>query len=324
MSRTRAIEEAAQDVQLWASQWVMEREMSDNWSETDQTCLDNWLQESSSHRVAYWRAKHAWNKTERMVALRPSARWEGDTRNGRARSIFTRVSAAAIILSAAAFAISRGVAPTYVTYTTPIGGHKVLSLSDGSHIELNTNSVLRVSNAQGHREAILDSGEAYFDIKHDAAAPFLIKVGGRRIVDVGTRFIVRTEAGSVKLSMLEGRVTLSAAKENSGAPTELKGGEVAVATLSATTVFKLSGQALSDTQSWRQGHLVFRHVPLSEAIAEFNRYNRNQLVVANADAAKLKIHGSFRTDDVQGFADIVQEVLHLQVSHVGDKIVMSR
>lgn len=324
MSQTRAIEEAALDVQLSASEWVMEREMSENWSEADQAHLDTWLQEFPSHRVAYWRAKHAWNKTERMVALKPRIRREGDARNGQVRSIFTRVSAAAIILSAAAFAISRGVAPSYTTYATPIGGHKVLSLSDGSHIELNTNSVLRVRSAQGQREAILDSGEAYFDIKHDAAAPFLIKVGGRRIVDVGTRFIVRTNADNVKVSMLEGRVVLSAAKDNSGTPTELKGGEVAVATASTTRVFKLSEQALSDTESWRQGHLVFRHVALSEAITEFNRYNNNQLVVADADAAKLKIHGSFRTDDVQGFADIVQEVLHLQVSHVGDKIVMSR
>jgi len=324
MSQATATDEAAQDVQMAASLWVMEHVMADGWSEADQSRLDNWLRESPSHRLAYWRANHAWNKTERMVALNHPVRKKSVPIHRRFRSIIARVSAAAIVLSAAAFAISHALAPSYTTYATAIGGRKVLALSDGSRIELNTNSKLRVSDARGKRKAILDSGEAYFDIRHNATAPFLIMVREHRIVDAGTRFLVRVDADNVKVSMLEGRVTLSAVKEKPGSPTELKGGEVAIATPTTIRVFNPTPQALADTESWRQGHLIFRHVALSEAVAEFNRYNTRCLVVANAGAAKLKIHGTFRTDDVQGFADIVQEVLHLQVSRLGDEIVMSR
>jgi transmembrane sensor len=326
MSDARIADECAQDIQMRASEWVMEREVADTWSEDDQARLDHWLKESVAHKVAYWRANHAWNKTGRIVALKVSPEQSSPiTQRGALGSTFLRVIAAVIVLCIVGVATSYIFAPTaYTTYATTIGGRKILTLTDGSHIELNTNSVLRVSRNAPAREVVLDSGEAYFDIKHDAMKPFVVVAGGRRIVDVGTRFLVRSDADGLKVSMLEGRVVLGVSEGSAQLSSKLEAGDVAIATHTTTRIFKSTTQSLADTASWRRGYLVFRHVALSDAIAEFNRYNSDRLIVANVDAAKLKIYGTFRTNDIQGFADVVQEVLHLQVSRLGDKIVMSR
>jgi transmembrane sensor len=323
MNDSRAAETRARDVQMRASEWIMEHEVATDWSEEQQARLDIWLQEAAAHRVAYWRAKHAWNKTGRMVALRAPEK-EGTAYKSRRffASMRSRVTIAAVALAVVATGISYIFAPSYTTYATAVGGRKIVTLSDGSRIALNTNSVLRVADER--HEAVLDSGEAYFEIRHGADRPFAVIAHGHRITDLGTRFLVRIDQDSRKVSMLECRVTFGASEKNTSASVELKGGDVAVATGSTMHVFKASPQVLTDAASWRLGRLVFRHVALGDAIAEFNRYNARQLVVANADAAKLKIYGTFRTNDVQGFADVVQEVLHLQVNQLGDRIVMSR
>ena len=61
-----------------------------------------------------------------------------------------------------------------MTYATAVGGHKTLTLGDGSEVELNTDTIVRMPKVAGQRQVILDKGEAYFQIKHDAENPFIV------------------------------------------------------------------------------------------------------------------------------------------------------
>ena len=56
------------------------------------------------------------------------------------------------------------------------------------------------------REIWLDKGEAYFQVRHDAAHPFVVMAMGHRVEDVGTKFVVRRRADSIEITMLDGRV----------------------------------------------------------------------------------------------------------------------
>jgi len=316
----------AGEIQLRAAQWVVER-ASVVWAEEDQQRLDAWLRESTAHEVAYWRAKHAWEKADRVVALKsPLQRGERQQARGTPnRSGLFRIAAVACglaVLGVTAFEMNK--APAYTIYSTPVGGRKILSLADGSRIELNTDTVLRLSRERGTRVAFLDRGEAFFDIRHDTAHPFTIEARGRRIVDVGTKFLVRNGQERLEVSMLEGEVTLSAPKNSGDRPSKLTAGDVAVATATSTVITKEPGPAIADAASWRQGMLVFRHTTLADAVAEFNRYNDAQLVVVGDRAGNMKIDGKFRTHDVETFAEVAKDVLHLNVQKVGEKTVMSR
>lgn len=316
--------DTAHDIQMRASRFVVEQSADDGWSAEDQASFDAWLATSTAHQVAYWRAKQAWGRADRAVALKtPSVAERAEKRKSRQGPL--RVAAALGVLAITGVAASFLFAPqNYNVYSTPVGGRKILTLADGSRIELNTDTVLRLFNETGKRQAILVRGEAYFDIKHDEANPFTVEAEGRHIVDVGTKFLVRGGHGHLKVSMYEGAVILSAPRNSDDAPAELTAGDIAVATATSTTISKPPAETLADAASWRSGLLVFRHTTLAEAAEQFNRYNRTQLSVEGREAASLTISGKFRIHDVKTFAEVAQDVLHLHVRALGDKTVMTR
>ena len=97
---------------------------------------------------------------------------------------------------------------TYTIYATDIGGRKILSLSDGSKIELNTDTSLRIAKGSGGRRVWLDKGEAYFEINHNAAWPFIVTAGTHRVTDLGTKFTMHETGNWLEVALLEGSARL--------------------------------------------------------------------------------------------------------------------
>ena len=203
-----------------------------------------------------------------------------------------------------------------------MGERKTLTLGDGPRIELNTNTILRTAAAGNARKVWLEKGEAYFSVKHDAAHPFEVIAQGRRITDLGTRFNVRSDAGQLKVAVLQGRVSFQ--EKNGGDHIELKPGDVVVAEAGKLSLARVPTEDLTDRLSWRSGKLMFHHTPLSQVAAEFNRYNNTKVVIASEGARELTINGTFATQDVQAFGRIAQTILGLKVDNQGTKIVISR
>jgi transmembrane sensor len=58
---------------------------------------------------------------------------------------------------------------------------------------------------------------------------------------------------------------------------------------------------MSRKLAWTQGRLWFDRVTLAEAVAEFNRYNRRQLVIDDPAIESFHIGGTFDTQDVDNF-----------------------
>jgi transmembrane sensor len=314
------------EVQMAASRWVIDRHIAENWSMEDQARLDDWLSASVANKIAYLRADHAWSRTARAAALRrptpgrsPSGS-EGGSQFKRMR-LFATLGAIALL---GAVAVQYFRSPSYSAYTTSIGGRQVLSLSDGSQIELNTDSAVRVVDRNGTREVIVDKGEVYFDVKHDPVHPFSVLAGDRRINDLGTKFLVREQADRLEIALLEGRVRVDAPNGSGKRATNMGPGDVAVATSESTTISKHLPAVLSNQLSWRQGVLVFHHTALAEAAAEFNRYNSHKVVIADPSVGKLEINGKFRTNDVEMFTDTTADILGLHVEKLDDKTLMAR
>src|SRR5690606_38929111 len=100
----------------------------------------------------------------------------------------------------------------------------------------------------------------------------------------------------------------------------LTGGDIAVASERSTLVTTHSVQEVEDALSWRTGTLTFDDAPLAEAAAQFNRYNRQQLVLADADVAAMRIGGAFPASDPVAFARLLRDAYGLKVQ-IGDDIV---
>lgn len=316
---------AAHDVRARAAEWL-ERRVSDDWGNKDQAELDAWLAESATNKVAYMRVSAAWNKADRIVVLKtPAFRSAAPAPRKGIFSTSFRVAAALIAVSAIGIGAAQYLTkPDGAVYSTAVGGHKTITLSDGTRIELNTNTSLRIALKDDRRSVVLDKGEAFFQVTHDASRPFTVTAGNHRITDIGTEFVVRQEPGEVKVSLVEGRAQF----ENIGAagskPAVLAPGDVVVATAEDFRVTRKPVRELDETMAWRHGSLIFFHTSLAEAAKEINRYNEQKIVIADADAARLKINGTFPANNVRLFGRVAQVVLGVSVENKGGEVVISR
>jgi transmembrane sensor len=315
---------AAKDVKAAASAW-RERQDREDWNAEKQTAFDAWLAEDYSHKIAFLRVDAAWARTERLVALRGPLPEAAEPARAQI-PLLAKLAAALIFTAAIGFGGARYFAqPQDRTYSTPVGGHEVVSFADGTRIELNTNTVLRTRMTTQERMVWLVRGEAFFKVRHDAAHPFTVMVGGRRVTDLGTEFRVLKDGKRTEVAVVQGKVRFEAPDAQAPMQTAvLTPGDVATATAGSMLLTKKSEQALTNELSWRRGVLVFRYTPLSEAVAEFNRYNQTRIVVADAGAAKLKIYGTFRATHIEDFTALAQMVLGLHVKTNGNEILITR
>jgi len=320
-----ASEKGASAIELEAAQWIERREFGD-WCETDETELGAWLDQSLSHRVAYDRLDFGWQKAGRLTVLRqgqlrPAAKATAPT----VRPILSKFAVVAGVAAAAIAGWFELSSPAQVTYATSVGGREIVRLVDGSQIELNTNTAIRISDRRNRREVWLDRGEAYFEVTHDAAHPFIVTAGNVRLTDLGTKFSVRRNDDRLKVAVSEGGVRL----ETDGDPAkdrvlDLAPGQVALATASGVSIQREEKTELKNALAWRSGVLVFHHTTLADAAAEFNRYNHRQIEITDPKIARLEIGGTFPTTDVDGFAEVSRDVLRLRVVRDGDAIRISR
>jgi transmembrane sensor len=315
----------ASAVDRQAADWASAKRSPKDWSEASQKELEAWIAQSLAHRVAFLRMDMAWQRAERIAALRtPMRPAPGPNQTGPAirRRIVIALGLVALL---GAFA-GQYLGPSHVQLIeTPKGGQEKITLADGSLIELNTDTALKVKLGARERTVELIRGEAYFEIKHDVARPFSVMAGDRRIVDLGTKFVVRLAPDQLTVSLLEGKASLERINSNAAQRSVvLSPGDVALATSDATRISKVTARDLADSLAWRRGSVVFHYQRLDTAVAELNRYGGPQLVIADADSAKLLISGTFLTNKPEDFAGIAHEIFGLRVQHRNNSLILSR
>ena len=315
----------AREVKAAAAQWFERRNFWD-WSAENETQFTEWLNASFAHRAAYVRVEGAWKRTERLTVLKSSVRRSAQAQPRERTSLWFLGAAATMAAAAIVGAIAYWPAPQpeTQTYTTMVGGRETLALTDGTKIDLNTDTQLRTQITARQRKVWLDKGEAYFQVRHDAAHPFVVIAGNHRVTDLGTKFVIRRDATKMEVALVEGRAQVDALNSKTNAPSvEMVPGDIVVATANRIETRKKPVAALSTDLAWRQGLLIFKRSTLAEAAAQFNRYNREKLVV-DGSAAQLKIGGTFQSDNITDFAEVAREVLGVHVARRGDQTVISR
>lgn len=313
-------------IRSMAQDWVVQRCAGSDWSDERQKELDRWLAQSPAHLIAYWRMEAAWDSAQRLAAVDEPMRLLSRRRQPAFRIHLGKIAAAvALVAALGAAALTQFREPAEKVYATPIGGQMTIKLADGSEIQLNTNSRLRLSPDQTRRQATLERGEAYFIIKHDAQRPFELTAAGHLVTDLGTKFSVQTENGKLEVALIEGMAKIESLHSPAKSTTAiLRPGDVALATATTLSLKAKPIARLQEQLSWRQGILTFKNVTLAEAAATFNRYNDTQIVIADSSVGKLTLYGTFPTGGVSAFADAAQAYFDLRVRNRKSEIVISR
>jgi len=348
----------AERIESVAADWLARRD-SGTWTDTDQHTLDAWIAESIAHRVAWLRLASAWQRGDRLSVLRaPPAMTPAPsqapatapaastgvipiplptsagprasahaTRPSRLPRFSTQRIAAGLLMAAAGCSwLGWKYTQDWQSehYATAVGARQSVSLPDGSVLTLNTATHLRtVVNANG-RKVWLDDGEAYFDIAHDKAHPFVVMAGDRRITVLGTRFLVRRQGDQVNVVVEEGRVQIASTQSEKGVePTVITRNQAAVTHANNVLVMSKAPKQIDDELSWRQGKLVFDQTSLGDAAAQFNRYNERKLVIADPALARIRIGGSFDANNMGGFVALLKQGFGLVAQENGNEIRIS-
>lgn len=316
----------AKDIKARAAAWL-ERKDSGDWTGKDQLELEAWLAESNANLIAYRRVSEVWGRTERLAALRPPSNNRAvlPKRSNKGPLVFRALMGVAALALLGVIGATTWRPSEAQSYTTAVGGRDILSLPDGSRIELNTDSSVRVSDAPNERKVWLDRGEAYFQVVHDASRPFVVIAGNRRVTDIGTKFVMRREPGKLQLSVVDGKVQFESGEDKSQARSAVLGaGDTVTATANAVVVKRKSTAELTNELSWRQGVFVFRRTTLEDAAQQYNRYNRLKIAITDPEIAKLTISGTLPTNNVEAFVGVARNFFSIEVEHRDGEIVLSR
>ncbi len=319
-----------QAIEAQAANFLEQRDTAD-WNTRSEQDLNLWLQQSPAHRAAYWRLKAAWQQAERLAALKapalktvpPVSTYRPTIQHPRSNTLFRAAAALCVImLIGAATLMFWQPQPSTRTYVTAIGERRTLHLPDGSSVEMNTDTILHVARDNA-RKVWLDRGEAYFDIVHNDTKPFIVTMGDHRVVDLGTKFLIRRDAGRSEVALIEGAAQLETADKTAG-PAILSPGDVAYANETRVLVKRGEQTSIKNALAWRAGMVVFERATLAEAASELNRYNQKQIIILDPAAARLTIHGRFPATDTAAIVNVAQDVFNLRIQQKDNEILISR
>jgi transmembrane sensor len=177
------------------------------------------------------------------------------------------------------------------SYSTGVGESRRIALEDGSTIQLNTDSNVRMMFSSQRREAHLFRGEALFAVEYDAQRPFDVVTPCGTMRALSTTFAVYARPnGTCDLIVEKGRVR---------APSRAKHQTVSRHQIAfigdRVDVQQLTLPELQRRLAWTHGLLMFENTRLAEAVAQFNRYNKTQLVV-DPRVENIAIGGRRRSD----------------------------
>ncbi len=333
--------ESSEVVETMAARWLA-RQDTGEWTAADQSALENWLEESTAHTVAYVRLEAAWARADRYKVLgagvpagqvpRPEAfelsayfsrRGLRQPRHGLSR--LRALSAGVVVVLGAAVALylasNRG-----PDYKTPVGGTASVPVADGSHVTLNTDSAIRVLLTSTERHVQLDQGEAYFEVARDPARPFVVSAGTKRVVVLGTKFSVRRLGNNLRVAVTEGKVRIEEQPLLTGAAqslTMLAAGNIANTEEGSILVQRESPAEVEESLSWRSGYLTFRENTLRDAVAEFNRYNSRRMVIEDPAVGDIRLSGRFRTTENDAFVRLLEGGFPIHAERLDHEIILT-
>ncbi|MDB5086389.1 MAG: hypothetical protein JWR09_383 [Mucilaginibacter sp.] len=160
----------------------------------------------------------------------------------------------------------------YNTMATPRGGQYHLKLADGTNVWLNAASSIKYPTAfTGKSREVEITGEAYFEVVHNAAMPFRVISNGQKVEVLGTHFNVNTynDEPAIKTTLIEGSVKVTTAKHNA----MLKPGQQSVINSEDNAPIKIIDNADPEqVLAWKNEEFNFSETDIQAVMRQIGRW----------------------------------------------------
>jgi ferric-dicitrate binding protein FerR (iron transport regulator) len=208
-------------------------------------------------------------------------------------------------------------------YAAGVGKTFSVTLPDSSRVVLGPQSTLEVPGTFGRGDRTVTlTGDAYFDVRHDASKPFRVHAGTAVIEDVGTTFTIESDAATMAtVSVVSGSVRVTRA-DATATPVVLAAGDRGVVERGGAIDVERNVVRPEDTE-WISGRLGFRDAPLSRVAAEMERWYGVKIRVADSSMLDRRITTSFEGESVEKALQILELTIGAKISRVGDSVIIS-
>ena len=318
-------------VQERANFWITR--LDKGLSSTEKQQLIAWINQDEAHYLALRRMYSLWGDITAQHEL--TGLFDANLNKKPHRDYFMKGSLAASIFAIAMLTVNltsdlgklwqtpqqtSNQHLAYQSFNTQFGQQKQITLTDGSKVTLNTNSIIEVAYSDQQRKVTLLRGEAKFDVAKDAQRPFTVIAGESAFTALGTIYNVqRNNSQDMELLVEEGKVLVS--EVNTSRATLLKaitqahiepkssmikddvviaGEKLAIVEQELTTKQNLTQAEIEKELAWQQGMLIFNGEPLTKVLSEIERYNTIKFTPVAKNIADLKVSGYFKSNDING------------------------
>jgi ferric-dicitrate binding protein FerR (iron transport regulator) len=210
---------------------------------------------------------------------------------------------------------------SFLTGTTVVesdaAGGKSVRLPDGSLIQLNASSrIIYNENKKEHLRKVRLTGEAFFNVSHDAGNPFIVNANKAVVRVIGTSFNINAGEDKVSVYVESGKVELSGTGSDQS-PVIIEAGFAGTVTGSRIERFSPTNPNIL---SWKTKNLVFHETRMTEVLEALNHTFHRNIICAEEKIGDLHFTGNFNNQPVDTILQVLSTAFDLTVEYKSSSI----
>lgn len=186
-----------------------------------------------------------------------------------------------------------------------------LVLADGTKVWLNAESSIKFPAAFNGKERVVQvTGEAYFEVVHNAKQPFKVLTATQTINDIGTSFDVNayTDEAKAHTTLIEGSVEVNHLVLRPGQETD--GGQVKTANLAEVT-------------AWKNGKFHFEGQDIRTIMRQLARWYDIDVSYEGAVSNKVFYAGISRQRNISAVLNLLEQTQGIHFKIEGRRVTIS-
>lgn len=320
-----------------ASDWLVRLQAADC-TDADFEAWGQWLQASDQHAAAFDDVSALWeasSKLDSAEVLKARESRNGasrhnipDLRRRRRAMRFMAGIAASVLVLAVAWLLRLNSSPDGdgQVFVTAVGERRHITLADGSTVDMDAATTMRIRYNETTRAIELREGQAFFSVAHAPERPFVVSAGKLLSRALGTQFAVSHRAKrDVAVTVVEGRVRVSQSMEQGRAvpSVDLAAGEQVTFSDEAGLQAPRNVNA-GLTTAWREGVVIYQGESLANVIVDLNRYSTVVVRLEDPALGQLKVTGRWELAAIDRWVDGLARASGTRIKRSVDEILLIR
>ena len=203
----------------------------------------------------------------------------------------------------------------------PKGGEYQVVLADGTKVWLNSASrLIYPQSFMGKERRVVLSGEAFFDVTHDAERPFVVETSRMNVKVLGTRFNVNDydDNEEVSTTLVNGSVEIVSGGQQAF---RLVPGEQAYGKENELEKREVNVRLYT---SWIDGKFLFNNTELEEIAKQISRWYDVEIFFSNESVKKVRFTGAIvKFKPLEDLVRMIESTSQVRFSVKGRTIVIS-